>query len=150
MAGVDEQRAAGHSRDLLQDDGVFDGLGVPLARLWHAYALGLRQVFPISRTAMGVIYPLWEALLCCGMCLGLLVLFRERLNSHNRWTKAMAKGRYGACLFHFPIVVLIQYMIASAVMPPFSKFLFVTATAVPLTFLFADSIRRPPLLRRVF
>jgi glucans biosynthesis protein C len=124
-------------------------IGLTLAVLWYAYALGLRQIVPISRNAMGIVYPIWEAILCCGLCIGLLFLFREKLNRQNRWTRAMADGQYAAYLFHFPIVVVIQYMIASAALSPFSKFLFVTVTAVPLTFLFAHTIRRPTLLRRV-
>lgn len=124
-------------------------VGVSLAVLWYAYAVGLRQVFPISQETMGIVYPIWEALLCCGLCIGLLYLFRERLNRQNRWTKAMADGQYGAYLFHFPIVVLVQYLIASAVWPPFVKFLFVTAAATPLTFLFAHTLRRPALIRRI-
>ena len=124
-------------------------IGMSLAVLWYAYSLGLEELFPISRNVMGLVYPIWEALLCCGLCIGLLYLFRERLNRQNRWTKAMADGQYGAYLFHFPIVVLVQYLIAGAAWPPFSKFLFVTAAATPLTFLFAHSIRRPALLRRI-
>lgn len=124
-------------------------IGMSLAVLWYAYSLSLWRFFPINRNAMGIVYPIWEALLCCGMCIGLLYLFRERLNHQNRWTKAMADGQYGAYLFHFPIVVLVQYLIAGAAWPPFLKFLFVTAVATPLTFLFAHSIRRPALLRRI-
>ncbi len=124
-------------------------IGLALALLWYAYAMGLRQVLPISGNAMGIMYPVWEALLCCGLCIGLLYLFREKLNRQNRWTKAMAEGQYAAYLFHFPIVVLIQYMLVQAVLSPFTKFLLVTATAVPLTFLFANLIRRPAWVRRV-
>jgi peptidoglycan/LPS O-acetylase OafA/YrhL len=124
-------------------------IGLALAVLWYAYSLGLRQIFPIGRNAMDVIYPIWEALLCCGVCIGLLFLFREKLNRQDRWTKAMADGQYAAYLFHFPIVVLIQYLVANAALSPFSKFLLVTAAAVPLTFLFANWLRRPALLRRI-
>jgi peptidoglycan/LPS O-acetylase OafA/YrhL len=124
-------------------------IGLILAGLWYAYVMGLRQVVPISRNAMGVVYPVWEALLCCGLCIGLLYLFREKLNRQNRWTKAMAEGQYAAYLFHVPIVILIQYLLASAALSPFSKFLLVTAAAVPLTFFFADMVRKPALLRRI-
>jgi glucan biosynthesis protein C len=124
-------------------------IGLALAGLWYAYSLGLRQIFPISRNAMGIVYPVWEALLCCGLCLGLLYLFRENLNRPNRWTKVMAEGQYAAYLFHMPIVILIQYLLVNAPLPPFTKFLLVTAAAVPLTFLFADLLRRSALLRRI-
>jgi glucan biosynthesis protein C len=124
-------------------------IGLALAVLWYAYSLELGRFFPISRTAMGIVYPIWEAILCCGLCIGLLFLFREKLNRQNRWTKAMAEGQYAAYLFHFPIVLLIQYPMANAALSPFSKFLLVTAAAVPLTFLFAHWIRRPAIVRKI-
>jgi peptidoglycan/LPS O-acetylase OafA/YrhL len=124
-------------------------VGVLLAALWYAYSLGLRHVFPISRTTMDIVYPIWESLLCCGLCIGLLYWFRERLNHQNWWFKAIADGQYAAYLFHVPIIVLIQYAVANIALPPFSKFLFVTAVGVPLTFLLASWIRRPAPVRRV-
>jgi glucan biosynthesis protein C len=124
-------------------------VGVSLAVLWYAYVMSLRQFFPIGRTAMTVVYPIWEALLCCGMCIGLLYWFRERLNRQTWWSKALAEGQYAAYLFHVPVIVLIQYAVANAAFPPLSKFLFVTAVGVPLTFLLAHGIRRPALARKV-
>jgi glucan biosynthesis protein C len=124
-------------------------VGVSLAVLWYAYVMGLWQVFPIGKTAMTVMYPIWEALLCCGMCIGLLYWFRARLNRQTWWSKAMAEGQYAAYLFHVPVIVLIQYAVASAVFPPFSKFLVVTAIGVPLTFLVAGGLRRPVILRKI-
>jgi glucan biosynthesis protein C len=123
--------------------------GLALTALWYAYAMGLSQFLPLGRDAMSIIYPLWESLLCCGLCIGLLYLFREKFNRQNRWTKAMAEGQYAAYLFHVPIVVLIQYTIAGTPLPPFTKFVLVTAAAVPLTFLFAHWIRQPAWLRRI-
>ena len=124
-------------------------VGVTLAVLWYAYVMGLRHLFPIGRTAMTVVYPIWEALLCCGMCIGLLYWFRERLNHQNWWSKAMAEGQYAAYLFHVPVILLIQYAVANVAFPPLTKFLFVTAVGVPLTFLLAGWVRRPEILRRI-
>jgi glucan biosynthesis protein C len=124
-------------------------VGLTAAALWYAYSLGLYRVFPLSRTTMGIVYPLWESLLCCGMCIGLIYLFRQRLNDQGRWGRAMAESQYGAYLFHVPVVVLIQFMVAASALGPFSKFVLVTALSVPLTFLLAHGLRRPALLRKV-
>ena len=124
-------------------------VGVFLAVLWYAYSLGLRHVFPINGPTMDIVYPIWEALLCCGMCIGLLYWFRARLNHQTWWSKAMAEGQYAAYLFHVPVIVLIQYAAANITVPPLSKFLLVTAVGVPLTFLLAHGIRQPALVRRV-
>jgi glucan biosynthesis protein C len=124
-------------------------VGITLAGLWYAYSLGLRQIFPISGAAMGIVYPIWESLLCCGLCIGLLVLFREKLNYQGRWTKAMAEGQYAAYLFHVPVIVAIQFAVLGIELPPFAKFLLVTTLGVPLTFLIANWMRRPTLLRKI-
>ena len=124
-------------------------VGVTLAVLWYAYSLELHRLFPISRTTMDVVYPIWEALLCCGLCNGLLFLFREKLNRQGRWTKAMAESQYAAYLFHVPVIVLAQFAIAGIALPPFVKFLLVTAVGVPLTFLLAGGIRRAAFARRI-
>jgi peptidoglycan/LPS O-acetylase OafA/YrhL len=98
---------------------------------------------------MRIIYPIWEAFLCCGMCIGLLVLFRERLGFQERWSRAMAQGRYAAYLFHVAVVVLVQFAIAGAPLSPFVKFVLVTAVSVPLTFLLAHGLRQSAPLRRI-
>jgi peptidoglycan/LPS O-acetylase OafA/YrhL len=124
-------------------------VGVTLAVLWYAYVLGLRHIFPISGPAMSFVYPVWEALLCCGMCIGLLILFREKLNYQGRLGKALAENQYAAYLFHVPVVVFVQYLAASVALPPFAKFALVTAVSVPLTFLLSAAVRAPALVRRI-
>jgi glucan biosynthesis protein C len=124
-------------------------VGLSAAVLWYAYALGLRRIVPIPREAMDVVYPVWESLLCCGLCIGLLYLFRARLDWQDRWSKGMAENQYAAYLFHVPVVVLVQYAVATAALAPLSKFVLVTAVSVPLTFLLAGWIRQPAFVRRI-
>jgi fucose 4-O-acetylase-like acetyltransferase len=118
-------------------------VGLIAAGLWYVYILGLKTSWPIGGDAMGVIYPLWEALLCCGMCIGLLVLFREKLDFHGSFARALARSQYAAYLFHGPIVILLQMALNGVTLPPFSKFAFVTLAGVPLTFLFSSWVRKP-------
>jgi glucan biosynthesis protein C len=124
-------------------------VGLFAAALWYAYALGFRYTLGIGRTAMGMIYPVWEAFLCCGMCIGLLVLFRERLDFQGRLGKAMARGQYAAYLFHMPVVILAQYVIIGAALSPFTKFVLATAMSVPLTFLVAHWLCKPAFVRKI-
>ena len=125
-------------------------VGVSGAVLWYAFSLGrLWPVFHISRDVMKVIYPVWEALLCCGMCIGLLILFREKLNYQGRLGKILADNQYAAYLFHVPVVVFVQYLVAGIALLPFTKFALVTAVGVPLTFLLSAVIRAPAPVRRI-
>lgn len=129
---------------------IWLSIGLTLAALWYAFSLGrLWSALHISREVRGTIYPIWESFLCCGMCIGLLVLFREKLNFQGRWGRLMAENQYAAYLFHVPVVVAIQVAVANVAMSPFTKFVLVTALSVPLTFLLSAAIRTPAFVRRI-
>jgi fucose 4-O-acetylase-like acetyltransferase len=113
------------------------------AGFWYTYILWLRPFLPAVERAMGIIYPLWEALLCCGMCIGLLVAFREKFDFHGSFARILARSQYAAYLFHGPIVVLLQKELTRVTLPPLSKFAFVTLASVLLTFLFSTWVRKP-------
>jgi glucans biosynthesis protein C len=118
-------------------------IGLIAAVLWYVYILGLRAILPIGERAMFIIYPIWEALLCCGMCIGLLVTFREKLDFHGSLAKALARSQYAAYIFHGPIVILLQVAMIRVMSPPLVKFALVTLVSVPLTFLFSNWARKP-------
>lgn len=59
---------------------------------------------------MGVVYPVWEAFTGCGLCIGVFVLFRERINFHGSLSKALARGQYAAYLFHVPLMLLAHFL----------------------------------------
>jgi len=129
---------------------VWLAVGLGASVVWYVFSLGhLWRVFHITRESMVFIYPVWEALLCCGMCIGLIVLFREALNVQGRWGRTMAANQYAAYLFHVPVVILVQLAVAGAVLSPFTKFVLVTAVGVPLTFLLSAAVRMPAFVRRV-
>jgi glucan biosynthesis protein C len=92
---------------------------------------------------MSFVYPLWESVLACGMCIGLVVLFREKCNGQGRLAKALAQSQYVAYIFHLPIVLLCQYALIGSALPPLVKFAIVTFLSVPLTFLFSLWVRKP-------
>lgn len=122
---------------------VWLAIGLIAAGLWYVYILGLRTLLPIGGGAMAVLYPLWEALLCCGMGIGLLVAFREKFDFQGALARVLARSQYAAYLFHGPIVILLQMALTGITLPPLSKFAFVTLAAVPLTFLFSNWARKP-------
>jgi glucan biosynthesis protein C len=125
-------------------------VGVVLAIAWYAYALALHRVLPLSPLAMGLIYPLWEALLCCGMCIGLLALFRQIANAQGALGKALARSQYSAYFWHPLLIVPLQMALLGARLEPFVKFALVTAVAVPLVFLWSHLLLRSRALRAVF
>jgi glucans biosynthesis protein C len=126
-----------------KDGQVWLLIGLTTAVLWYVYILWLRAILPIGESAMFFIYPIWETLLCCGMCIGLLVTFREKLDFHGSLAKALARAQYAAYIFHGPIVILLQLAVLGLKSPPLVKFALVTLVSVPLTFLFSNWARKP-------
>ncbi len=117
--------------------------GVALACLWSVYSLWLGNILALSAFANHIAYLMWEELLCCGMCIGLLVLFRDRFNFTGRLARALGKSQYAAYIFHVPIVLLFQAAVIRLASPPLAKFALVAALSIPATFLVSNWVRRP-------
>ena len=95
-------------------------------------------------------FALWEAFFCVGICLGLLVLFRERRNVRSRFDGFLSENAFGVYVFHAPIVVAVSLAAATLALYPLAKALLVAAVALPSTFLFAALVRQVPGLKRLF
>jgi glucan biosynthesis protein C len=117
---------------------VWLSVGVTLALGWYLYTLVWRDTLPISDVTLGILYPIWESLLCCGMCIGVTVLFREYFNSQSNLGMVMAKSQYAAYIFHVPVVLLFQFVLLALNLPPFVKFVLATLLSIPATFLFSN------------
>jgi glucan biosynthesis protein C len=118
------------------------GVGLGAAALWYAYALLLYRVLPLHGTAMDVAYLLWEALLCCGMCIGLLVLFRQAVDRQGSLGIKLAASQYAAYVYHVPIILGLQALVMSLPLTPLLKFGLVSVVGIPLVFLVSYWLRR--------
>ncbi len=128
---------------------VWLGVGVAAAALRYSFSLWLSAAVPVSATVMAIAYPLWEAVLCCGMCIGLLVLFRETLNFQGRLGKVLASNQYAAYVWHPLLIVPLQLAILGLQSPPLAKFALVTAVGVPVVYLWSRLSRQPRFMKAV-
>jgi len=95
-------------------------------------------------------YALWESFFCVGVCLGIIVIFRERFNKQGKLARFMSENYFSVYLFHAPILILTALAFRDFSWHPLIKFLIVSAIAVPICFLASHLVlRRVPLLRRV-
>jgi glucan biosynthesis protein C len=122
------------------------GVGLAAAAAWYAYDLALGRVVRIEGLAMGIVYPLWEILLCLGMCIGLTVAYREAANSQGALGKWLAGNQYSAYFWHPLLIVGLQMAALVLPAPPFMKFVLVTSVGTILVFLWSSLLR---LLRPV-
>lgn len=92
---------------------------------------------------------LWEQSLGVLLTVGLLVLFRERLNRHNRLSEAASANSYAVYVIHAPVLLVFTLMVRDIHLYPLLKFALTTMILVPLCFGLAALIRQFPGVRRV-
>jgi glucan biosynthesis protein C len=90
-----------------------------------------------------------EAFLCAGLSVGLLTLFRERLNHQGALMRELAAASYAVYAIHIFPVVFLQGALLESPMPALAKFGLVTLIAVPLCFALGYGLRKLPGVRRV-
>ncbi len=94
-------------------------------------------------------YALWESFIIVGVCIGLLVLFRQRLNHQGRLAKNLAANVYAVYLIHPLVLVGFAYAFHTVTLYPLLKFVVSVIIVLPLCFLLSDLIRKIPLANRV-
>jgi len=133
---------------------VWLGIGVA-AGAWYYMDILSGESFmvslPISGKNLGSLaWSVWEALVCVGLGVGLLTLFREWINQQpGRWMSATIKAQYGAFIVHVLIVVGVQAGLNSFPLTPFIKFGIVTVVAAKSSFWISHLLIKIPGLKKV-
>ncbi|MDP4146055.1 MAG: acyltransferase family protein [Bacillota bacterium] len=96
------------------------------------------------------VYALWEQLVCAGMCLGLLVIFRDKFNHQGKFVKFLSQNAFGVYVFHAPILVGISLILRNLHLYPLVKFIIVGLITLAAAFTFSSLIRKVPFLKAVF
>ena len=91
----------------------------------------------------------YENFLCTGLCVGLVVLFRERLAGSHALLRSLAASSFAVYIIHVPIVVAAQFALAPTGLPALISFAAVAALAIPISFGAAHLLRRLPGFRSV-
>lgn len=90
-----------------------------------------------------------EAMLCVGLSLGLIVLFRKYLNVQKQFTQKLALNSYGVYLIHLFVVIMMQYLILKLNINATTKFLLTTIVCTIICFSIIDLIRKNKLIKEV-
>lgn len=98
---------------------------------------------------LSLVYTLWESFVIVGVCIGLLVLFRERFNHQGRLAKGLAASVYTVYLIHPVVLVGFAYAFSVVALYALLKWAIAVLVTLPLCFLLSDLIRRIPLVNRV-
>jgi glucans biosynthesis protein C len=77
---------------------------------------------------------LWESATCVGMCFGLLVFFREKINLHGRISTFASDNAFGVYVIHPPVVIAIARLLYGVPWHPLLKFVILAGSATAVSF----------------
>lgn len=109
----------------------------------------LRPYFPIAWTENRFFEPMVEAILCVGLCLGLLEFFKRYLNRSNRFAELLSTTAYGIYLFHLLIVIGWQEIFLPVSIDGMAKFILVSILSLLSSLGVSYIIRKIKLVRSV-
>jgi len=121
------------------------GIGVLVATGRYLLPIGT----PGGANLGSVIWSLAEAFIATGLCLGLIVLFREYVAKPGRLLLRMAPNTYGVYVVHLFVVLAAQLVLLPLAAPALVKFAVVTVVAVVLSFAATALLRLSPAVRVV-
>jgi len=92
---------------------------------------------------------LWEAMVCVGVGLALLALYRRRFNTSGRLARALSDTAFGIYWIHPPVLIALALVLRDVAAPPLLKAVLLTLLTVVASFAVALLLRRTPLLRAI-
>jgi surface polysaccharide O-acyltransferase-like enzyme len=131
---------------------ILGGLVFPSVMMQEAQTAGTRQAGLAIAGGLNWLafsYALWESFVVVGVCIGLLVLFRQRWNHQGRLAIGLAASVYTVYLIHPPVLVGFAYALHEVVLYPLLKWGIALLITVPLCFLISNLIRKIPFAKRV-
>jgi glucan biosynthesis protein C len=129
-------------------------IGITAAAGYYVYQLLLTESVPDivdlgGKSWRSLAFSVWEALVCAGLGVGLLILFRERFSrAPGKLLVAIIGAAFGAYIIHLYVVIGVQAGMDAIALAPFIKFLIVTLIAAILSFGIAHLAKKAPGLRR--
>jgi glucan biosynthesis protein C len=131
-------------------------LALTVGSVWFIALLVSALKFHWGDTVMGGLHwgsallSGWESFFCVGICLGLIVIFRERFNTQPPLARFFSDNAFAVYVIHPPVVIGAALALRQFQAPPVAKFAIVSAIGVVVSFGLAAALRQLPLVKRVF
>jgi fucose 4-O-acetylase-like acetyltransferase len=123
--------------------------------VWAILVFGLLKTHTEEKLGGGLnwqsaVFSFWESFFCVGVCLGLIVLFREKAIRRGKLTQWLSDNCFSVYLFHAPVLIGVTLALRGLETSKLVKFLVAAILGTAATYLASSQIfRRIPLLRRI-
>lgn len=97
-----------------------------------------------------LIGSIWGSLMCFGICISLIPLFRGKLNNQSTLPQNLSQNAYTVYIIHAPVLVVTSILLSGIIQYPLVKFIGVSGITLILCFGMSHFIiRRLPGVKRV-
>lgn len=104
---------------------------------------------PESFTGHWLIQSSLESMLCVGLSIGIMSLFKSKLNAQTKIFRSLSENAFGIYLVHVFVVIILQKLLLKLELDATSKFLMVSIAAFVVSYFFTYLIRLIPVIRKV-
>ncbi|NOV04001.1 acyltransferase family protein [Paenibacillus planticolens] len=96
-----------------------------------------------------LVYAFWEPFVAVGLCLGLLVLFREKWNRSGAFFQELGSAAFGVYVIHAFILVAVSKGASTLPLPALVKWMAVGTASVMISFAVSYVLRKIPAVNKV-
>jgi hypothetical protein len=133
---------------------VWLGIGAFYAAGYYVDVLLLRRIiWPLPQSGVNLgslVWSTWDALVCVGLGVGLLVVYREWVNREaGRLMSAITRAQYGAYILHLPVVLGVQVGLSGTPLTAFVKFAIATTVSALRSFGIGSLVCKIPGVNKV-
>ena len=119
-------------------------IGIPLwaAIMIFGGALEGKEYYNGGFNWQNFAFASWESFTAIGFSIGLIALFKKKVNIENKFTRLMRDNAFGIYCFHAPILVGISLFFKNLVLTPVLKFAMIFILASVFSLLFSFVVRK--------
>jgi surface polysaccharide O-acyltransferase-like enzyme len=128
---------------------LFIFVGFPLLFIAGGAASGNIDPFMGGMTWQSLGYAIWEQLVGFAIIIGLLGIFREKLNKQSRFMKTLSAAAFVVYIIHPVVLVACSVAIKQLEIYHLYKFIILSPIAVVLCFALAIMLRKIPVVNRI-
>lgn len=130
--------------------GIVFGLFIWLVGLSIVDKMGNPASLQGGFTWQSALFSLWESFVAVAMSIGLIAVFREKLNHQSKLIKTLSDNSFAVYMFHPPIIVAVSILFRPVALLPIAKWAMLCIICVPLCFAATYFvIKRIPLLNKI-
>ena len=96
-----------------------------------------------------LVYALWEAFTCVGMCISVIYFFRRKYNIKGKISNFLVPNAYAAYIIHAPVITFLAVSVRNITLYPLLKWAILAPVAIAVCFALSELIRKIPYTRRV-